>query len=591
MDDTRSLPVTAGIARLYRTLWTHADGRRSILVGFLSLLFVAQAVRLAIPYYFGLAVNDLQVSGAQDLRAAALHVGLAFGAVVLGWALHGPGRVMERFLAIRVRERFADHLYAKAATLPLAWHEARHTGEVATRMTKAVTALFGFSQHQFVYLQNAVSLIGPLAAIAMISWITGGAAVLGYALIFALLIRFDRVMVRLIRAENAAERRWQAALIDGLANMATVLALRIPEPIRRAVAGRYAEVSEPLRRNVVINESKWCAIDLLNNGIRTGLVVLYAWLAWRQGGIILLGTAVMVHQYSQQVGNVVGSMAGHWSDLVRFSADIGGADDVLEAEPRHLPVLPAMLENWQEITVEHVTFDHGKRGRPTLDDVGLSFRRGERIALVGESGSGKSTLLKVLAGLYQPDRARVAVDGVACLGLGHLGPIATLVPQDAEIFEASLAFNLTLGHDIPSAAVQRACWLAGFDTVIENLPLGLDTPVGERGLDLSGGQKQRLALARGLLAARDSSVLLFDEPTSALDPITEARVTQAILDQHPEAAIIASVHRLHLLPHFDRIVLMAEGRVVDAGPLDALLERQALLRDMWSKSPLRLVAG
>jgi ATP-binding cassette subfamily B protein len=85
--------------------------------------------------------------------------------------------------------------------------------------------------------------------------------------------------------------------------------------------------------------------------------------------------------------------------------------------------------------------------------------------------------------------------------------------------------------------------------------------------------------------------MLFDEPTSALDPITEARVTQAILNQHPEATVIASVHRLHLLPHFDRIVLMAEGRVVDHGPLDALLERQPLLRDMWSKSPLRLIAG
>jgi ATP-binding cassette subfamily B protein len=589
MDD--SSQVTRGIARLYRTLWTHAEGRRSILVGFLALLFVAQAVRLAIPYYFGLAVNDLQNSGAQDLRSAAIHVVLAFGAVVLGWALHGPGRVMERFLAIRVRERFADHLFARAASLPLAWHEARHTGEVATRMTKAVTALFGFSQHQFVYLQNLVSLVGPLAAIAMISWITGTAALLGYALIFALLIRFDRVMVRLIRAENAAERRWQAALLDGLSNMATVLALRIPSPIRRAVAERYALVSEPLRRHVVVNEGKWCAIDLLNNAIRTGLVVLYAWLAWRQGGIILLGTAVMVHQYSQQVGNVVGSMAGHWSDLVRFSTDIGGADDVLDAQPRPLPQIPAVLAHWQEIAVEHVTFDYGRRDRPTLDNVGLTFRRGERIALVGESGSGKSTLLKVLAGLYQPERARIAVDGVTCLGLSDLGPIATLVPQEAEVFEASLGFNITLGREVPSAVVQRACWLAGFDTVLDNLPLGLETPVGERGLDLSGGQKQRLALARGLLAARESSLLLFDEPTSALDPVTEARVTQAILDQHPDATVIASIHRLHLLPRFDRVVLMAEGRVVDAGPLDALLDRQPLLRDMWSKSPLRLVAG
>ncbi|MGE5515707.1 MAG: ABC transporter ATP-binding protein [Bacteroidota bacterium] len=587
MEDRTYPDVPAGIARLYRTLWTHAVGQRWRLVGFLTLLFAAQTVRLAIPYYFGLAVNDLQQSGAQDLAGAARHVALATAAIALGWLLHGPARVMERFLAVRVRERFADTLYAKAATLPLSWHETRHSGEVATRMSKAVAALFGFSQHQFVYLQNAVSLVGPLAAIAVISWVTGTAAVLGYALIFILLVRFDRVMVRLIRAENAAERTWQAALLDGLANMATIRALRIAGPIRRLVAERFGQVSQPLRRNIVVNESKWCVIDLLNNAIRTGLVVLYGWLAWRQGGALLLGTAVMVHQYSQQVGNVVGSMAGHWSDLVRYATDIAGADQVLEAEPAPLPPALPLLQTWRTLAVEHVTFNHGgRRGAgPALDDVALELRRGERVALVGESGSGKSTLLKVLAGLYTPERAHLSVDGIACLGLSSLGATATLIPQEAEIFASSLGFNVTLGREAEAEAVTRALALAGFDTVIAALPHGLDTPVGERGFDLSGGQRQRLALARGLLAARSSSLLLLDEPTSALDPVTEARVTQAILDGHPDAAILASVHRLHLLPRFDRVVLMAAGRMVDSGTLEEVLARQPTLQAMWAKSP------
>ncbi|MCR6632495.1 MAG: ABC transporter ATP-binding protein/permease [Magnetospirillum sp.] len=587
MDDNRSHNVPAGIARLYRTLWAYAAGHRPRLVAFLSLLFAAQAVRLAIPYYFGLAVNDLQQSSGQDLAQAGRHVALATGAVVLGWLLHGPARVMERFLAVTVRERFADSLYAQAANLPLSWHEGRHTGDVATRMSKAVTALFGFSQHQFVYLQNVVSLVGPLAAIAMISWTTGTAAVLAYVFIFILLVRFDRVMVRLIRDENAAERRWQAALLDGLANIATIRALRIAGPIRRLVAERYGQVSVPLRRNIVVNESKWCAIDLLNNAIRTGLVVLYGWLAWRQGGVLLLGSAVMVHQYSQQVGNVVGSMAGHWSDLVRYSADISGADQVLEALPAPTPAALPLLNDWRRVSVEHVTYHHGikRGGGPALSELSLDIARGERIALVGESGSGKSTLLKVLAGLYQPERARIAVDGVACLGLSDLGGVATLIPQDAEIFEASLGFNITLGRDASADAVARACRLAGFDTVLAALPEGLDTPVGERGFDLSGGQRQRLALARGLLAARESSLLLLDEPTSALDPVTEARVTQAVLDEHPHAAIIASIHRLHLLPRFDRVVLMEAGRVVDNGSLEQLLARQPLFQALWAKSP------
>ncbi|MGE5547943.1 MAG: ABC transporter ATP-binding protein [Solirubrobacterales bacterium] len=585
MDDTRPA-VLHGIGRLYRTFWTFSAGRRPLVAGFLSLLFLAQLVRLAIPYYFGLAVNDLQASGGQDVAAAGWHTGLAFVAVVLGWLLHGPARVMERFTAVALRERFADRLYDQAVHLPLAWHEARHTGDIATRMTKATAALFGFSQHQFVYLQNVVSLVGPLAAILMISWITGLTAVAGYALIFTLLVRFDRIMVALVRAENAAERKWQSALLDGLANMQTILALRLQLVMRQVVAGRHGQVSAPLRRGIVINEAKWCAIDLLNNAIRTGLVVLYAWMSWRDGGMILLGTAVMLHQYSQQVGNVVGSMAGHWGDLVRHSADIGTADDILAAQPSPQPPVAAVVKAWSRIAVSGLTFRHAaaRGGAPTLDGVGVTLERGRRIALVGESGSGKSTFLKVLAGLYQPERVLVTVDGLPCLGMADLSAVATLVPQDAEIFEAPLAFNLTLGKDRSEAEIAHACRLSGLDAVLAHLPDGLATPVGERGLDLSGGQKQRLALARGLLAARDASVLLLDEPTSALDPVTEARVTGAILRESGHACVVASVHRLHLLPRFDTVVLMERGRVVDGGALDELLERQPLMRAMWERS-------
>ncbi len=587
METPRLPGILGGIGRLYATLWSNAEGRRPLLVSFLALLLVAQVVRLAIPYYFGQAVNDLQSTGTQDVAAAGRDVLMALGAVALGWALHGPARILERFNAVAVRERFADRLTNMALALPLEWHDRNHSGDVASRLTKATMALFGFSQHQFVYLQNAVSLIGPIAAIVVLSWVTGLAAVVGYALIFLLLFHFDRLMVELIRAANVAERRWQAGLVDALGNVATIAALGLAEPLRRLVGGRFAAVSMPLRRNIVTNEAKWCAIDLLNNAIRTGLVVLYAWLSWRHGGVILLGSAVMVHQYSQQVGNVVGSMAGHWSDLVQHSADIAVADDILAEPTRPRPERPAVLADWREIRVEAMTFRHAqaRNAGPSLDGVGLTLDRGRRIALVGESGAGKSTLLKVLAGLYRPGHVRFTVDQVACLGLDDLGSISTLVPQDPEIFQESLGFNLALGRAIEGEKLLDACRIAGFGEVLARLPRGFDTPLGERGLDLSGGQKQRLALARGLLAAEagHSSLLLLDEPTSALDAVTEARVTAGILAALPGTCVIASVHRLHLLPWFHTIVLMDGGRVLDCGSLADLLARQGLFRALWAR--------
>jgi ABC-type multidrug transport system fused ATPase/permease subunit len=578
----------AGFARLYGTFWREARGVRRAVLLFLALLSAAQVVRLSAPWFFGEAVNRLQASSGQDLGGAGRAVALAFGAFALAWVAHGPARVIERLVAIRVRERFVDRLYAKAVSLPLRWHERNHSGQTIQRIERSTAALSVFAQNQFVYLQDAIGLVGPVLAIAALSPATGAAAFLGYGLIAAVLVRFDRVMLRLIEEENAADRRFRAELGDCLGNVSTVQTLRLQRATREAVARRYAEVSKPLRRNVVVNEAKWCAIDVMNHGLRAGLVVLYAWLSWREAGAVALGTAVMVHQYAQQAGQVVGSLAMNWSGLVRHMADIRTADAVLDAEGRPgsadgapgaaLPAAPPA--DWHEISVAGLCFRHLAEGSGAeegggagLDEVALTFRRGRRIALVGESGSGKSTLMRVLAGLYPADRVAVSVDGAPRPELRDLGSIATLIPQDAEVFEASLGRNLTLGLDYPEAAVRRACEIAGLGPVLERLPGGLDARVSERGLNLSGGQKQRLALARGVLASFGSGLVMLDEPTSALDPATEARVYDALMAEFRDACLVSSIHRMHLLHRFDLVVMMEGGRVVDMGPPEEMAAR------------------
>ena len=127
------------------------------------------------------------------------------------------------------------------------------------------------------------------------------------------------------------------------------------------------------------------------------------------------------------------------------------------------------------------------------------------------------------------------------------------------------------------AAVRMSC----FDTVVDTLPQGLDTKMTERGLNLSGGQKQRLALARGLFAARDSSLLLFDEPTSALDPATEAQVYDRVFASRSDACIVSSIHRLHLLSRFDHIYVMEGGRIIEQGSLSDLLAQNGELARLY----------
>ena len=574
--------------KLYATLWRHAEGRRRQVVLFVVLLVMAQVVRLTIPWFFGEAVNALQTSGMEGITRARNDLLLMLAAVGVAWTMHGPARIVERFTALVVRERFADALHVKALALPVRWHEQHHSGETLHRMTRATSSLSSFAQSQFIYLQNTVSVVGPIAALFLVSRATGAAALAGYAAIGFFVVRIDAFMVRLVREENRAERRYNSALVDCLGNIATVLTLRLQEPMRKMLRSRLLEVFAPLRRNIVFNEVKWGGIDLLNGGMRTGLVALYAWLDWHQRGTISVGTAVMVHQYSQQVGNVVANMAMHWNDLVRQKTEVADVDPIFTSPARSLDAA-AVPEGWREISVEGVRFVHPRAGagQPALDDVSVELRRGERIALVGASGAGKSSLLRVLAGLVDAERVSISVDGKLDPQLKHLGAVSVLLPQDPAVFESSVRENLTMGLSYRQSDIERASELAGFTSVIAQLPQGWGTLISERGVNLSGGQKQRLALARALLAAKDVGLVLLDEATSSVDASTEAEIYDRLMSAFAGACIVSSVHRLHLLVRFDTVVLMEQGRVIDSGAPDEVKQRRP---ELFAHSAMQSVA-
>ena len=574
----------ASLAVLYQSVWRHARGVRGRYALALGMLVLSQVVKLLVPWLAAQAIDIVQTAGSDQLAKAALFTGGIFAVYASSWALHGPGRVLERNVALHVRRAVADALYARCASLPLAWHEKHHSGEVQQRAQQASQALAQFTESQFVYLQNIVNVLGPVVALYLVSRVTGGIAMIGFVAIALVIVRFDRRLMHLATAANKAERQYQTRLLDFLGNISTVISLRLQDVSRRIVGARLEEVFAPARKSIRLTEAKWCAVDLLTVGLAWGLVAVYAWSARRNataGTPLLLGGVFMVYQYAQQAGGVIGSMAANLQNFSRFKVDYASADPIWRATERQAPAAP-VNPAWREIAARGLRFEYtrsdGHRGG--VRDVTVVLERGDRVALIGPSGGGKSTLLRLLAGLYEPQHGYFQVDGETRFGLRHLGAAATLIPQEAEVFEASLRDNVTFGNDCAPGALERAAYLAAFDAVVAALPQGWSTPISERGINLSGGQRQRLALARGLLAASQSSILLLDEPTSALDQATEARVFERLRDGLPDTCVIASIHRLSALGYFDKVILMADGQVVDAGPVAEVLERQPQLREM-----------
>ncbi|HSO71686.1 MAG TPA: ABC transporter ATP-binding protein, partial [Thermodesulfobacteriota bacterium] len=412
------------------------------------------------------------------------------------------------------------------------------------------------------------------------------AALVGYALIALVITRVDRSMMRLADKENEAERRYYSALVDALGNIVSVLALRLQGAARRLLGERLASIVAPLKRAIIVNEAKWCAVDLMNAALWCSLVALYAWLARRgaseAGKPLLIGSVFMVFQYTQQAGGVISAIAIFYQTFTRHLVDFSSAEPILtatvESAPRMtlLPTTAEKLKNWRHIDLQDLTFwhPHSRSPEPALNDISLHLGRGQRLALGGESGSGKSTLMRTLVGLYFAKKLRLIIDGEHLNYLHDLSEIATLIPQDAEVFEATFRQNLTMGMECPPEILKAAIHASKLEQLVSDLPDGLETEIAERGANFSGGQKQRIALARGLIAARHASILFLDEPTSNLDAPTEAAVYEGIFRLYADACVVSSVHRPHLLCRFDQVIYMVYGKIVDVGTVVELTERQ-----------------
>ena len=583
-------PFNSGTLHLYRQLWKYAQGARIEYAFAMLLLAGAIVLKLLIPWLAAQAINTVQVSGSADLHSAASYVALIFLVYVAAWSMHGPGRILERHVSLRVRRQVADAIYMRLASLPLAWHESHHSGEVQQRAQQSAHALFDFTQCQFLYVQSFVNIVGPLVALWIVSGWVGALAFVGYVAIGSAILRFDIKLMRLASAENDAERRYTAMLLDFLGNIATLFSLRLADASRKRLAERLDAVFEPVRRSIVLNEGKWCAVDLLSAALTWILVAAYAALTHQvsesAGVPVLLGGLFMVYQYAHQAGGVIGSLAQNFQSFARMRTDFASAEPIWAATPSSASS-GEVPRDWSRIEAHGLTHTY-VRGNGELGgvlDATFTVNRGERIALVGASGSGKSTLLRVIAGLYGPSHGFYKIDGSVGFGIRSLASATTFVPQDAETFQATLRENLALGTEESEAAIIDALYVSALDTVVSALPEGLATPISERGFNLSGGQRQRLALARGFLAAardgqRHGSLLLLDEPTSALDQMTEAKVFRRLRERMPRATIVASIHRMSALREFDAVILMAHGRIVDYGTVDSLFARQPAMREL-----------
>ena len=594
LEDAPRLGMTVYF-RLLKQSWHYAGSSRWLIPIYFSLYVPAVGMTLLQPYAFGQALNALQLHHKNYLNDVMLWLGVFTGSIAVMWLFHGPGRVMERHVGFKVWENFTNTAYRKLSELPLTWHQGRHSGDLINRINTAAGSLRSFTEDQFVYIQITLRLVGT---IAIMTWIEPVIGVLTAVTLGACLwgmVWFDRRLAKYNHEGNELGHRFAATFYDFVSNMTTLKILRLGRLSQGSVARALSRTYPSFAAAVKINEWKWFFFQMATTLMQSVMIVGYIFWQLKAKQSVAIGTLSALVRYQQDLGGVISAMAGNVNNLMRCGQGVAAVDQLFaehDAIVESMDNLP-QLDNWQTLTVQHLAYQHAPRpgekaeAQPAgVTDFSATFKRGEKIALIGVSGGGKSTLLGMLRGIFPPAAGGLSIDAQD-LPLGALNRLTTMIPQDPELFENTAKFNITLGLPAEPEALDTAIRLSAFDTVLGRMKQGLATRIVEKGANMSGGQKQRLALARGIYAARNSSIVLLDEPTSSLDLETERRVFTGLFAEWHDKTVVATIHRLHLLPLFDRIIFMAAGTAIADGPAAQLLRDPGPVRDLFRSNESR----
>lgn len=575
---------------LLRTAWQYAqqDKRQYVLIYVLFIL--ANIVTAMHPLLFGWFIESIQRKGTVALDTAGWFAGGFVGLKVLEWAFHGPARVMERRLAFILSRNYLNELYHQTLHLPVSWHKDHHSGSTINRINKAYNALKSFFQNGFVYLHALSKFVFSFGAMLYFSPTFGLIGIALGVLTVYVILRFDRPFVKALEETNEHEHIASSTLFDSLSNISTVIALRLEKRIEARFGETITAIFPPFMRQVRINEWKWFVASMLVALIYVIIATGYVYQHSLPGTVFYIGGLVTLLGYVNQFTSVFNDIALQYTQIVQFNTDVQTVRSIGQAytgyeQPDSSTALP---DTWQTITLSNLNFsynltDTDQPFKAILRNVNITLSRGKRVAFIGESGSGKSTLLTLLRGLYTPEPGfSMQVDGQPGSSLNALANTVLLFPQEPEIFENTVGYNITLGLPFTNDEVMQACRTTHFAELVNHMPDGLDTSIQEKGLNLSGGQRQRLALARGVLAAQTSHVVLLDEPTSSVDPKTEFDIYHKLLHAFGDKAVVSTLHRLHLLPMFDYIYILREGEVADEGSFAQLRQNSTLFQAMWA---------
>ncbi len=549
----------------------------------LLLLFLAKLANIGVPLLLKEIVDHLNMNG---VTALTLPLGLllAYGAMKLGHTLFNEFRDMI-FALVRYSliKRLSVNLLSHLHQLSMEFHLNRSTGAISRdieRGTRSVSALLSYLLFNIFPTFVELALVTGLLLIkypAKFALMTGITALLYVA--FTFLVTEWRMQFRM--AMNREDSNANQRAIDSLLNYESV----------KAFTSEQEEISQYENKlgtweKAAIRSHLTMSLLNLGQGTLISVGVLAIMIFAAQGVVdqqLTLGDLVLINTLMLQLFIPLGFLGTVYRELKNSLVDMSRLFDLLAKQPtvQDGTQIFTMPTNTASLKFENVSFCYSP-DRTLLHNISFELMAGKSLAIVGPSGSGKTTIARLIFRYYDASRGNILVNDqpIQSFTLKSLRQAIGLVPQDANLFNDTLYYNIAYANsNAKEDDIHNAVSAAHLTPLIDQLPEGLQTWVGERGLKLSGGEKQRVAIARLLL--KNPAIMVFDEATSSLDTTTERQIQQTLSQVAKNRTTLMIAHRLSTVVDADQILVLQAGKIVAKGNHTELMKQNGLYAEMW----------
>jgi len=563
--------------------WPYLWRYRKVLFEVLLASFFVQLFGLANPLMIQIIIDKVLVQNSiNSLNVLGiLLLGAAIAEAVLG--------ALRTYLFVDTTNRIdmalgsqvIDHLLR----LPLRYYERRPVGELSTRVNELESIRQFLTGTALSSVLDAIFSVVYIVVMVIYSWLLTLVALATIPLFILLTLLAAPIIRRQLRVRAERYAQTQAYFSEVLGGILTVKAQNLELTARWKWQARYARYIATGFRTVITSTAASSISHFLNQTSSLLLLWVGAFLVLK--GQLTLGQLIAFRIIAGYTTSPLLRLVQLWQNFQQTALSLERLADIVDT-PQETDLddsknisMPRIIGG---IRFEDVNFRFNANSPLQLTNICLDIKPGSLVGIVGESGSGKSTLTKLISRLYIPESGRIYIDNfdIAKVNLYSLREQIGVVLQDPLLFDGTVQENIAIGNSgLPIESIINVAKIACAHDFIMNLPQGYNTRVGERGNMLSGGQRQRIALARVLL--QQPRLLILDEATSALDYNTEFQVCKNLAKAFKGKTILFITHRLSTLREADRIILMDEGRIVEDGTHEVLLQMRGRYYSLYQK--------